>query len=66
MEFYIGLMQIFGVHTLLGVSAYFLILTGQIQQPGVHIPVSPEIYNPVLDELATMGIRCVEKTMPQQ
>jgi saccharopine dehydrogenase (NADP+, L-glutamate forming)/spermidine synthase len=42
-----------------------LILTGQIHQPGVHIPVSPEIYNPVLDELATMGIRCVEKTMPQ-
>ena len=39
-----------------------LILTGKIMAPGVHIPVSPDIYNPVLDELATMGINCVEKT----
>ncbi len=39
-----------------------LILTGAIREPGVHIPVTPEIYNPVLDELATMGIRCEEKT----
>jgi saccharopine dehydrogenase-like NADP-dependent oxidoreductase len=38
-----------------------LILTGAIREPGVHIPVKPEIYNPVLDELATMGIRCEEK-----
>lgn len=39
-----------------------MILTGQIQDTGVHIPVKPEIYNPVLDELATMKIRCEEKT----
>jgi saccharopine dehydrogenase-like NADP-dependent oxidoreductase len=39
-----------------------LILTGQIRDTGVHIPVKPEIYNPVLDELATMNIRCEEKT----
>ncbi len=39
-----------------------LILTGAIRDTGVHIPVRPEIYNPVLDELESMGIRCVEKT----
>jgi len=39
-----------------------LILTGRITDTGVHIPVKPEIYNPVLDELATMDIRCIEKT----
>ena len=39
-----------------------LILTGAIKETGVHIPVKPAIYNPVLDELAIMGIRCVEKT----
>ena len=39
-----------------------LILTGEIIDTGVHIPVKPAIYNPVLDELATMDIRCVEKT----
>jgi len=39
-----------------------LILSGKIMQPGVHIPVKKEIYNPVLDELATLGIKCVEKT----
>ncbi|MEW6249365.1 MAG: saccharopine dehydrogenase C-terminal domain-containing protein [Planctomycetota bacterium] len=38
-----------------------LILTGQIRLSGVHAPVRPEIYNPVLDELATMKIRCVER-----
>jgi branched-chain amino acid transport system permease protein len=30
MDFYIGLLQIFGIHTLLGLSAYPLILTGQV------------------------------------
>jgi saccharopine dehydrogenase (NADP+, L-glutamate forming)/spermidine synthase len=41
-----------------------LILTGKVMIPGVHIPVIPEIYNPVLDELATMDIKCIEKTTP--
>jgi len=40
-----------------------LILTGGIHDAGVHIPVTPRIYNPVLDELATMNIRCVEETV---
>jgi len=39
-----------------------LIVTGVLKSPGVHIPVVPEIYNPVLDELAKMDIRCVERT----
>ncbi len=39
-----------------------MILTGAINKPGVHIPVSKDIYNPVLDELAEMGIKCVERT----
>lgn len=40
------------------------IVTGHVVIPGVHIPVTPQIYNPILDELATMGIRCIEKTVP--
>jgi hypothetical protein len=39
-----------------------LILEGRIHKTGVHIPVKPEIYNPVLDELERLGIKCVEKT----
>ncbi|UCF69275.1 MAG: saccharopine dehydrogenase NADP-binding domain-containing protein [Acidobacteriota bacterium] len=39
-----------------------MILSGEITASGVHVPVTPEIYNPVLDELESMGIRCVEKT----
>jgi branched-chain amino acid transport system permease protein len=30
MDFYLGLLQIFGVHTLLGLSAYVVLLTGQV------------------------------------
>ena len=30
MDFYLGLIQIIGVHTLLGLSAYCVLLTGQI------------------------------------
>jgi len=38
-----------------------MILNGKITETGVHIPVIPEIYNPVLDQLETMGIRMVEE-----
>ncbi len=41
-----------------------LILNGKVMVPGVHIPVREDIYNPVLDELATLSIRCVERTEP--
>lgn len=39
-----------------------MVLTGQITATGVHVPVIPEIYKPVLDELETHGIKCVEET----
>ena len=38
-----------------------LILEGKITQRGVLRPVHPEIYDPVLDELATLGIECKEE-----
>jgi len=37
-----------------------LILHGQIALTGVHAPVTPEIYQPVLAELKALGIRFVE------
>lgn len=37
-----------------------LILQGKITTKGVLRPVTPEIYEPVLDELATMNIACKE------
>jgi len=39
-----------------------MILEGKITAPGVLVPVTPDIYNPVLDELATMSIECKERT----
>ena len=33
-----------------------LVMQGKIVSAGVHIPVSPEIYEPVLEELASYGI----------
>ena len=39
-----------------------LLLEGKIKATGVHIPVTPEIYEPVLEELERLGIECVEKT----
>jgi len=38
-----------------------LILHGKINQRGVHIPVIPEIYRPVLEELKELGIAFKEK-----
>lgn len=37
-----------------------LIAEEKIESRGVLIPVTPEIYNPILDELETLGISCVE------
>ena len=39
-----------------------LILQNKIQLSGLHIPVIPEIYEPVLEELELNGIRFVEET----
>jgi saccharopine dehydrogenase (NADP+, L-glutamate forming) len=38
-----------------------MILSGEIKITGVHIPVIPEIYNPVLDNLEKLGIKMVEE-----
>jgi saccharopine dehydrogenase (NADP+, L-glutamate forming) len=37
------------------------ILQGKIDARGVHIPVIPEIYNPVLDRLEDLNIRMIEE-----
>jgi saccharopine dehydrogenase (NADP+, L-glutamate forming) len=39
-----------------------MILEGRIERRGVCIPVEPAIFHPVLDELSTLGIHCIEKT----
>ncbi len=39
-----------------------MILEGKIDFPGVHVPVQPEIYNPILDELSNIGINFKEET----
>lgn len=39
-----------------------MILQGTITTPGVLRPISRGIYGPVLDELASMNIECVEET----
>ena len=38
-----------------------LILEGKIRETGVHIPVSPEIYLPILAELKSLNIAFIEK-----
>jgi saccharopine dehydrogenase (NADP+, L-glutamate forming) len=43
----------------LGIAAK-LILEGQIRLKGLHIPILPEIYEPVLAELAGQGVRFKE------
>jgi len=45
----------------LGVAAR-MILNGRIQSRGLQIPITPEIYEPVLEELARHGIRFSEET----
>jgi len=39
-----------------------MILAGRIRETGVLRPIAPNIYKPVLDELATFKISCEEKT----
>jgi saccharopine dehydrogenase-like NADP-dependent oxidoreductase len=38
-----------------------MILAGKIKEKGVYIPVLPGIYNPILDQLETVGIKMVEE-----
>jgi saccharopine dehydrogenase-like NADP-dependent oxidoreductase len=37
-----------------------MILNGSLQMSGVHIPVMPEVYVPILNELESFGIRFTE------
>lgn len=46
----------------LGIAAK-MVLTGRIQEKGVHIPVTPAIYNPILDELKAYGMDFIEREM---
>jgi saccharopine dehydrogenase-like NADP-dependent oxidoreductase len=38
-----------------------MLLKGEIEERGVHIPVIPGIYNPILDTLETLDIKMVEE-----
>lgn len=40
------------------------ILNGKITTPGVQIPITPEVYNPILEELETFDIIFKEKEVP--
>ncbi len=42
------------------------ILNGDIHTPGVQIPISKEIYQPMLEELAEYGISFTEREVPYQ
>ena len=46
-----------------GIAA-LMILNGVIKKPGVQVPVSKEVYNPILDELETHGIIFKEYQAP--
>ncbi|APY08132.1 saccharopine dehydrogenase [Winogradskyella sp. J14-2] len=40
------------------------ILNGKIETPGVQIPISKEVYTPILEELKTYGVQFNEKKVP--
>jgi saccharopine dehydrogenase (NADP+, L-glutamate forming) len=40
-----------------------LMVQGGIAAKGVKIPIEPEIYEPIMTELETLGIEFVEKTI---
>ncbi|MCF7559882.1 saccharopine dehydrogenase NADP-binding domain-containing protein [Sabulilitoribacter multivorans] len=44
--------------------ATLAILNGKIKTPGVQIPISKEVYQPILTELASFGINFNEKEVP--
>ncbi|KAL6060132.1 saccharopine dehydrogenase (NADP+, L-glutamate-forming) [Balamuthia mandrillaris] len=41
-----------------------LVLEGKYTKPGLSIPIVPELYNPILDELETLGIKFVDTAKP--
>lgn len=41
-----------------------LFMDGKFQAKGLHVPVIPEIYKPILQKLEELGIRFIEKDLP--
>ena len=39
-----------------------MVLTGRVPQRGVIAPIYPEIYQPILKELETYGVRMIEES----
>jgi saccharopine dehydrogenase-like NADP-dependent oxidoreductase len=48
------------VGTPLAIATKF-VATGEFNKAGIHIPVTPDLYNPILDELAEYNISFEEK-----
>ena len=44
--------------------ATLAILNGKIKTPGVQLPISKEVYHPILKELESFGISFNEKQVP--
>ncbi len=44
--------------------ATMAILNGKIKTPGVQIPITKEVYTPILEELKTYGINFIENEVP--
>jgi len=42
-----------------------LVLTGEFQNSGIHIPTIPQLYNPILSELREYGIQFTEREVIQ-
>jgi len=38
-----------------------MVAEGKITEKGVRVPVDPNIYEPILEELDSMGIKCIER-----
>lgn len=41
-----------------------MVLNGEFASPGLHIPVTPDLYDPILDELSALGIGFDERSVP--
>ena len=41
-----------------------MVLNGEFASPGLHIPVTPDLYDPILDELSALGIEFDERSDP--
>ncbi len=54
---YTAMAQTVGLPMAIGAK---LLLNGKISDRGVLLPLKPELYNPILDELATLGIAFTE------